>query len=806
MLSWACIGNDADGAGFTARLQLRAPRTLPVQGWALYFNTCRPPAADRVMGDVRLHHPGGDLFCFAPAESFAGLNAGQVLEIGYWSAGHAISVTDAPLGFYLVLPDGEVVALGDPEIAPFVTAAQLHRGEGDLVPLSTPASRYAAYDDVPQPAALQPVTPAPLSWRPAEGVLRLDADVKIVHQDGLAPEACLLQSLLREQYALELPLGGAAEGRSITLRVGDPGLRGGGTATPDARREAYRIEVTAAGAVLCGASAHAVAHGIQSLLQLLPQDVVDGVALPLPAGVLLDAPRYAYRGLMLDVVRHFISKQSALRILDDMARYKLNTLHLHLSDDEGWRIEIAGLPELTEVGARRGYAAQQEQALCASFGSGPDAAASPGSGYYSRADFIEILRYASQRHITVLPEIDVPGHARAAIKSMEARYRGLLAQGRQEEAQHYLLSDPDDRSVYRSVQLWRDNVMCVAQPGCLRFVETVLRDLQSMYAEAGAPLQVVHTGGDEVPDGAWLASPLCRAMMARHGLHTTAQVQEHFFDQLRALVRSLGLQLAGWEEMAAVDDEDGKPHPNPRFLDAPMRSYVWHSAWGRGREDLAYQLANAGYPVVLCNADRLYLDLACAKDPAEPGYYWGGFPDLRHVLAFRPDDIYSNAERDVMGHKVAPQGMARLTAEGKRKLLGMQAHLWGENVRSVERMDYLLFPRLLAVAECAWCEQPAAWPEFGHRLGQRELRRLDRLGIAYRLPPPGVIVKDGVVYANVELPGLALRYTVDGSEPNQHAAEYTQPFALPPSVEEIKIAAFSSTGRKGRSSVISLKG
>lgn len=796
MLSWACIGNDVDGAGFTARLQLRALHELPARGWALYFNTCRPPDAARVTGQVCLHHPGGDLFCFAPGPAFAGLAPGQVLEIEYWSAGHAISVTDAPLGFYLVLPDGEVLPLGDPEIAPFITAAQLHRGEADQVPASTPASRYAAQADVPQPVTLQPVTPSPLSWQPAEGVLLLDAGVRIVYQDGLEQEARLLQSLLREQYALELPLGGEAAGRAIVLRAGEAG-----------GPEAYRIDVAPSGAVVRGASAHGVAHGIQSLLQLLPPDAMGGgVALSLPAGVMLDAPRYGYRGLMLDVVRHFISKQSVLRILDDMARYKLNTLHLHLSDDEGWRIEIAGLPELTGIGAQRGHAVPQERVLCASFGSGPDAAASPGSGYYSRADFIEILRYARQRHITVLPEIDVPGHARAAIKSMEARYRRLMAQGRPEEAQHYLLSDPGDRSIYRSVQLWRDNVMCVAQPGCLRFVETVLRDLQSMYAEAGAPLAVVHTGGDEVPEGAWLASPLCQAMLAQHGLRTTAQVQEHFFDQLRALVRSLGLQLAGWEEMAAVDGEDGKPHPNPRFLDAPMRSYVWHSAWGRGREDLAYQLANAGYPVVLCNADRLYLDLACAKDPEEPGYYWGGFPGLRRVLEFRPDDIYSNADRDVMGHKVALHGMARLTAQGQRNLLGMQAHLWGENVRSVERMDYLLFPRLLAVAERAWCERPAAWPEFAHRLGQRELRRLDRLGILYRLPPPGVVVRDGMVCANVELPGLTLRYTVDGSEPGPHAAEYTQPFALAPSVAEIRVAAFSSAGRQGRSSVISLKG
>ncbi|MYM32710.1 family 20 glycosylhydrolase [Duganella sp. CY15W] len=794
-LTWACLGNDADGAGFSARLQLLALRDLPAGGWALYFNTCRPPDLSRLAGEVRLRHPGGDLFCLEPAASFAGLPEGQVLEIGYWSAGYAISVTDAPLGFYLVL-DGEVSPLGDPLIEPFVTAAQLHRGAGDLVPASTPASRYAAQAEVGSPEALQPFTPAPLSWQPGEGGLRLEADMQIVYQDGLASEARLLQALLREQHALALECVTEAGSNGIALRMGEPGLHA-------ATHEGYRLEITAHGAVVCGAGAHGVANGIQSLLQMLSP------AATLPLGEVLDAPRYAYRGLMLDVARHFVGKQSVLRLLDDMARYKLNTLHLHLSDDEGWRVEIAALPELTEVGGQRGYAQPQEQALCASFGSGPDAATSAGSGFYSRADFIDILRHARQRHITVLPEIDVPGHARAAIKSMDARYRRLMAQGQPAEAEEYLLSDPDDHSVYQSVQLWRDNVMCVAQPGCLRFVATVLGELRSMYAEAGAPLTTVHTGGDEVPDGAWLASPLCRALMAQHGLQTTAQVQEYFFGRLRTLVHGLDLQLAGWEEMATIDGKDGKPQPNPRFLDAPVRSYVWHSAWGKGREDLAYQLANAGYPVVLCNADRLYLDLACAKDPAEPGYYWGGFPDLRHVLEFCPEDIYRNAPYDLMGQAVdaeALSNMVLLTATGRRNLLGIQAHLWGENVRSVERMDYLLFPRLLAVAECAWCERPAMWAEFAHRLTCHALPQLDRLGVLYRLPPPGVQLSDGMVRINSELPGLTLRYTLDGREPDEHAAQYTQPFALPSAVRELRVAAFSSTGRKGRSSVLSWTG
>ncbi|MYN47699.1 family 20 glycosylhydrolase [Pseudoduganella sp. FT93W] len=825
-LAWACLGNDA--SGFSARLQIRnaGPAALPAAGWTLYFNTCRPVDPARLSASVCLLHPGGDLFGFAPAAGFAGLLPGQTLEIEYWSAGWAISVTDAPLGFYLVLQDAQggqqVRALGDAQIAPFLTPAQQQRGPEDRLPASTAATRYAAACGLPEAEALHGLTPAPQSWRSAAGRLTLGAATRILYQPALASEAELLRELLDAQWGLAphcLPADGQPAGDAIVLRLAQAG---DGIAHGE---ETYGLEVRPQGVLICGASGHGIAHGIQSLLQLLSSAVAGVIQLPL--GVMRDAPRYAYRGLMLDVARHFIGKAAVLRIIDLMACYKLNTLHLHLSDDEGWRIAIAALPELTEVGARRGA----DAALCASFGSGPQAQDSAGSGYYSRADFIEILRHAQRRHISVLPEIDLPGHARAAILAMQARHQRLLAAGQVEAAEAYLLSDPEDCSTYLSVQLWRDNVMCVARPGCLRFIETVLRELQSIYAEAGTPLHTIHTGGDEVPDGAWLASPLCRQLMAQHGLATTAQLQEYFFDQLRALVQHLGLRLAGWEEMAVASAPDGtgRAVPNPRFLDAPMRSYVWLSAWGKGREDLGYRLANAGYPVVLCNGDRLYLDLACAKDPEEPGYYWAGFPGLREVLEFCPEDIYTDARCDLMGQALEPAalaGMVRLSEQGRANILGIQAQLWGENVRDGARLDYLLFPRLLAVAERAWCASPvwagmndmaarraaqdAAWAEFSQRLGRHTLPRLDSLAVppAYRLPVPGVVLQDGVLHANLELPGLTMRYTLDGSEPDAQAAVYTAPFAWVPSPQQegaqVRIAAFSSNGRKGRSAVLDL--
>ncbi|WP_243665267.1 family 20 glycosylhydrolase, partial [Rhodothermus marinus] len=283
---------------------------------------------------------------------------------------------------------------------------------------------------------------------------------------------------------------------SIRLRLGAVYLPDG-----PAGPEAYHLIVDPeAGITLTGTDAAGAFYGIQTLQQLIDPSFYRQTSetIPIPALEVHDAPRFGYRGLHLDVARNFQPKAVVLRLLDLMARYKLNRFHFHLTDDEGWRLEIEGLPELTEVGGCRGHTETEATCLVPSHGSGPIPGQQPGSGYYTREDFIEILRYATARHIEVIPEIDVPGHARAAIKAMEARYARLKAAGRPEaEAAAYRLVDPADTSVYRSVQGWNDNVINVCLPSTYRFLEKVVDELRRLYDEAGAPLHVVHTGGDE---------------------------------------------------------------------------------------------------------------------------------------------------------------------------------------------------------------------------------------------------------------------------------------------------------------------
>jgi hexosaminidase len=508
-----------------------------------------------------------------------------------------------------------------------------------------------------------------------------------------------------------------------------------------------------------------------------------------------------------------------------MARYKLNRFHFHLTDDEGWRLAIDGLPELTEIGARRGVAPDGRPCLPPSFGSGADAGASAGTGHYSADEFIGILRYAHARHIEVIPEFNMPGHARAAVLAMRERHDRLFAAGDRAGAEEYLLGDPDDTSTYESVQLWRDNVACIAMPSVDRFIDKVVGHVCELYRAAGVPLRAIHTGGDEVPAGAWTGSPRCLAQMAANGWGID-ELREDFVRRCRAILARHGVAYAGWDETALVRDRaDGdRMLPNPRFAGPAFHVYVWNNGWGSGQEDCAYRLAEAGYDVVLSNPASLYFDQAHAKDPDEPGYYWAGFVDTRDAFAFCPLDRTLDSGRNPMGQPVAPQVRApllRLAPGCRGRIAGLQGQLWGENARSRARLEYLAAPRLLALAERAWSPDPGwhligdereraaamerDWAEFANRLGQRELPRLDQaLAYGYRLPPPGAVLMDGALHANVALPGLALRYTVDGSEPHAGSAFYRGPVAAA-GISMFKIAAFDTRGRQGRTVTINLE-
>jgi hexosaminidase len=793
-IAWECLSNYTRDDAFTARLILRNDSDEAIApGWALCFNTCRKVLAPSVSPGYAIEHVNGDLFRLTMPDGgpwLPGSNHTVEYEALHW----AISITDAPLGFYLRPGDGGApVDLGDPEIAPFARPEQRHRMRGDLLPTADAAWRFeqnAVLQLLPDDAVGR-ITPRPVSARFDGRRCLLSRHARMTYAPALWNEASLLAAMLGT-----LP-GAAAD---IFLEIGAvPGMDS---------HEAYLLEIEPDRVRIRGASAHGVFNGIQSLAQLLsPQG-------ELPAGRVLDAPRFGYRGMMLDVARHFAGVNTVLRLLDCMAGYKLNRFHFHLTDDEGWRLAIGALPELTAVGARRGVSPDGSPCLPPSFGSGADIDASAGSGFYTASEFITILRHAHARHIEVIPEFNMPGHARAAVTAMRARHRRLLAEGDREAAEAYLLSDPDDTSSYESVQLWHDNVICIALPSVDRFIDTVVGEVCMLYREAGVPLRVIHTGGDEVPLGAWLGSPRCRALMAERGWTGVQQLHDDFLERCRAILARHGVEFAGWDETALVREGE-RLLPNPRFAGPDFHVYVWNNAWGSGQEDCAYRLANAGYDVVLSNAANLYFDLAYAKHPQEPGYYWAGFVGTRHAFGFCPLDAGAMPGRDPMGRAPADGALQPLEGAARARIAGLQGQLWGENARSRARLEYLALPRLIGLAERAWAPDPGwqdlpdmqqraaaalrDWNEFANRLGQRELPRLDRAPRPwdYRLPPPGAVVKDGWLHANVALPGLAVHYTVDGRDPSAHSPRFDAPVPLA-GVREVKLASVDTRGRASR--------
>jgi hexosaminidase len=803
--------NGPGAARASFMLTNRDTRPFPARGWALYFSALHEPRPGSVGAGFTAERVTGDLQRLVPGVGFAGLGAGQSVEIEYLTS-LLTNHTFAPVGPYVVFDDAPGVGhpLADYAAAPFVRGSQ---GEGRDARLVTPEQQYAldsVVSDIPL-ADLPPILPTPLRVEPRAGDLTLASMPAIEAPAELQGLAALAAEQLRPYFGRALAPPGTAKLRLETGQVE-------GQSSP----EAYELVVDSReGIRIRGASAAGVFYGLQSLRGLLPAAPAPEKGVALKALEVADAPRFAYRGFMLDVARNFQPKASLLRTLDLLARYKLNKLHLHLTDDEGWRLEMPSLPELTSVGARRGHTLDSSAFLPPAWGSGPLVDRPWGSGFLSRADYVEILRYAAARHIEVIPELEMPGHARAAIKAMETRFRERTAAGDAEGARRYLLSDPEDRSEYTSAQLYHDNVMNPALESTYAFIERVVGDLVAIHGEAGVPLRNLHMGGDEVPSGVWQRSPAAQAYLAKHGLAGVDDLWFVFYGRVEQILKAHGVPLSGWEEIAVRKTRrDGQPVlvPNPQFAARGWRAYVWNNVPGWGAEDLAYRLANGGFEVVLCPVTNLYFDLAWNPNPEERGLDWGGYVDLRKPFQFVPFDYYRNVRLDRRGRPIDPQlfvGKERLNDYGRDHIVGIQGNLWSETLGGEGRLERALLPKLFGLAERAWAADPAwaverdpaksealyreAWSRFVNVVAKRELPRLDHEGIPYRIPTPGLKAEGGAVLASLEFPGMSLRYTTDGSEPTPRSPVVNGPLPLRGT---IRVAAFDGRGRRGHAATM----
>ena len=793
---------------------------MPKSGWKIYYNAWNSLTTPENHG-LKTTYLNGDLYKLEPTSDLNELAPGASITYFMTKSGKIQNSTYIPRGFYLVWDAAPTKGITlnysilDPE-ADFVKKEQ-------AAPASAMNSQYifsknSTIQDIPADQ-LPKIFPTPASYFTTGTEFALSPQTNIFADAAFRNEASYLSTELakvlnaKPAVVAQLP----AKGAIILKKVA--GMS----------NEAYTLLISADHITISATQPAGAFYGIQSLKSLLPPSSWKSKqALIRVTGVdVKDEPRFGYRSLLLDVARNFQPKEEILKILDLMSLYKLNAFHLHFSDDEGWRVEIPSLPELTAVGAMRGHTTDNKDFIQASYGSGGETGKLPGSGFYSRKEFIEILQYANARHIAVIPEIESPGHARAAIKAMENRYAKFMKQGNTAEANKYLLSDSKDVSKYRSAQSWSDNVMNVALPGTYTFMEKVTDELIAMYKEAGAPLTTVHFGGDEVPNGVWAQSPAYLKFKASNpAIKNTDDMWYYYFGKLNTMAKKKGLFVSGWEEAGmrkTVLDGRSSYIANPDFANANFQLNVWNNVIGEGSEDLPYRLANAGYKVVLSPVTNQYFDLAYNNSYFEKGLNWGGYVDVDKPFYFIPYDFLKNVKEDARGNPLTNLNTAnkvRLTDFGKSNIVGLQGLLWSENNVSVDRVEYMLLPKLLGLAERAWSKDPdwatekdaaksntlyaKAWDIFTNVLGKLELPRLNYYnnGYGYRIPEPGLMADGGTVKANIQIPGLEIRYTTDGSEPTATSSLYSQPFSTR---ALIKAAAFDAIGRKGRTAELDNK-
>ncbi len=853
---------------------------LPQTGWALYFNSSSAPQSGITSVGLLMQDLGGCLFRISPVPGFKGIAPGDSLRLEYISSDAAANKSDAPEGFYMVWDDapGKGISIGRYIKTPITNPLLFDRFPGDKVPEATAENifdinqKMGADGDVPDAALVFPSPKSLITFPDSTGYYK--GGPIFLEADLFKKEAQYLQARLKEMTGMQpsidiapppvIPspgLNGLSNSPSLPgsapgdMATATPSASGATTpATPGANAaapapswatldplyhafargpegimlvkamdtladEGYRLRINGGRIRIEASTQTGMFYGIQTLLELFPRGVTHSTSFVLPALLINDEPRFGYRSLMIDVARNFQSQKEILRVLDLMAYCKLNVLRLHLTDDEGWRLDIASIPELTAVGSKRGHTLDDHDFLRPCYGSGPDTNSVTGSGYYTKAQFEDILHHAQSLHIKVIPEIESPGHARAAIKAMDHRYRYYMQQGNQDKAMEFLLRDTTDASVYSTPQLYHDNVMNLALPSVYRFINEVVINIEAMYKEAGVPLETIHLGGDEVPSGVWEKSPVCLAFVKNHPeMQEVRDLWYYYFGKVDSLLKSRGLYTSAWEEAGMRKTMlDGRPYiiPNPDFARSGMQVHIWNN--GDGAEDLAYRMANAGYKVVLSVASNLYFDMAYNKSFDEFGYYWATFLDADKPFSYIPFDYLRLLKVDEQNNPLPPGLKAskeRLTEYGKANITGLEGCLWGETIRSADDLEYKMLPRTLGLAERAWAPDPAwatmrdtlaaadaytdAWENFAATVGHLILPQIDELnkGYAYRIPTVGAVIKDGKVWANVQFPGLVIRYTTDGREPEATSPIYRGPIS---NSGRIKLRVFNAVGRGGRS-------
>jgi hexosaminidase len=576
-----------------------------------------------------------------------------------------------------------------------------------------------------------PIVPYPSSLVPASGSFVITPATTITAATSFKNEAAILNQLLANSFGKKLKHGTIAGGKSISLKY-DSSIKAD---------EGYKLTITPAQVAIWAKTARGMFMGVQTLRQLLPVTAERAglkavKSLSLPAVAINDAPVYAYRGMHLDVSRHFFSIGYLHKFVDIMSLYKFNKFHLHLTDDQGWRVEIKKYPKLTENGAWRTFN-NQDTACMKRAADNPDFEIDKThiiqkngktlyGGFYTQAQLKELVAYAAARKIDIIPEIDMPGHMMAAINE----YPYLSCDGGSKFGQ--LFSTP----------------ICPCLPSTFKFAQDVYSEIMDIF-----PSKYIHIGGDEVDRSLWAKSEACKALMKKEGLKNTAELQSYFINNMEKFFNAKGRKLIGWDEV----------------LEGGISNTAVIMYWRTWVPKAPLEAAKNGNKVIMTPGAPLYFDV--------------------------PPD--KNSIPNVYNFEIIPKG---LTADEAKNIIGAQANIWTEYIPTENRADYMYMPRMTALAEVLWTHKQnylSYRQRLMAQYGRLDILKVHyRLPDLDGFLSSNVFTDQDTLNIKKPLPGLTIRYTTDSTLPNVMSAVLNEPLIIKTS-QRIRVAAFKPDGGMG---------
>jgi hexosaminidase len=577
------------------------------------------------------------------------------------------------------------------------------------------------------------IIPEPVSVSLQNGAFVLNDETDVITDSKSADIASLLAQMLNESFGFHF----VAKKENVSAQANAIALQINNKSDPSLGNEGYNIQIAPKKIILSANTAHGLFYGIQTLMQLLPASnshaQTKNISLKIPSAVITDYPRFGYRGMMLDVSRHFFSKDFIKKYIDEMAKYKFNVFHWHLTDDQGWRIEIKGLPELTSIGAwrvpRTGQWGTFEEPQ-------PNEKATDGD-FYTQDDINEIVNYAKQRFIAILPEIDVPAHSLALIAS----YPNLSCTRKQYDVSPQYTPDS------------LDDVLCVANDSTWLILDKIFTQVAQLF-----PYQYIHTGGDEANRKFWMKDPKDIALMQKEGIKTSAELQSYFEKKLEKLILSKGKKMIGWDEIV-----EGGLAPEAVVMS-------WRGMKG------GIEAAKQGHEVIMTPILETYLSRKQGDASVEP--FGPGLLRLSTCYNFEP----------------MPDGV------DPKLILGGQASTWTEKIPNYRHLEYMTWPRAMAISEVLWSPKSSrSWNDFANRVEQH-FSYMDADSVKYSRSMYDPIItaikgKDDSmkIELTTEMPGLTIYYTFDGTDPDNFYPNYSgEPLDIPKGASEIRAVAYKN--------------